>query len=73
MGSRGQSRGTEPDFSSFSHPTSKFYGEGVQFMCVLILKVPSLKNYLILKNKSGETSSGDFQGQNIKLLLILLC
>lgn len=32
--------GTEPDSSSFSHPIPKLYGEDVQFVCVLILKVP---------------------------------
>ena len=32
--------GTEPDSSS-SYPLPKLYGEDVQFVCVLILKVPS--------------------------------
>lgn len=55
--------GTEPDSSSFSHPLPKLYGEDVQFVCVLILKVPSyFKKLFNFKNKSGGPSPGCFQG-----------
>lgn len=66
---------TEPDSSSFSHPIPKLYREDVQFVCVLILKVPSYlkKIILILKNKNGGTSPGGFQGPNVELLFTPLC
>lgn len=61
--------GCRAGFQQLLHPSPpKLYGEGVQSVCVLILKVPSYskKIILFLKIKMGEFFQVAFKGKMLK-------